>query len=78
LMMPIHNRMPAIIAPDKRNIWLNKEIQEPDMLMPLLKPYGSNEMEAYEVSKRVNSPSYNEPDCIEPATNEEGETLGIN
>jgi len=70
LMAPIHNRMPAIIAPDERKIWLDKEIQDPAILVPLLKPYESRAMEAYPVSKRVNSPSYNEPDCIEPA--EEG------
>lgn len=77
LMTPIHNRMPAIIAPDKRRLWLDREIQDPDLLMPLLTPYASKEMEAYEVSKKVNSPSYNEPDCIKPAGSEEQQSLGL-
>ncbi len=77
LMTPIHNRMPAIIAPDKRRLWLDREIQDPDLLMPLLTPYASKEMEAYEVSKKVNSPSYNEPDCIKPASSEEQQSLGL-
>jgi hypothetical protein len=34
-------------------------------------------MEAYEVSKRVNSPTYNEPDCIKPASNEEEQKLNF-
>lgn len=72
LMMPIHNRMPVIIAPNDRNVWLDKEIQDPGVLMPMLRPYASDRMEAYSVSKRVNSPSYNETDCIEPL-NAEGQ-----
>jgi putative SOS response-associated peptidase YedK len=77
LMIPIHSRMPAIIAPDKRKLWLDTEVQDPDLLMPLLTPYNSKELEAYEVSKRVNSPTYNEPDCIKPAADEEQQSLGI-
>jgi putative SOS response-associated peptidase YedK len=71
LMASIHNRMPAIIAPDVRGLWLDKEVQDPDVLMPLLEPYDSTQMEAYEVSRKINSPSYNEPDCIEPVRNEQ-------
>lgn len=71
LMSSIHNRMPAIIAPEMRQIWLDSEVQDVDRLMPLLAPYDSGKMEAYEVSKKVNSPTYNEPDCIKPASKEE-------
>lgn len=75
LMAPIHNRMPVIVAPDKRKIWLDREIEDPNALMSLLGPYTANEMEAYEVSKRVNSPTYNEPDCIRRASDEEEHKL---
>ena len=75
LMASIHNRMPVIIAPDKRNIWLDSAIQDTDRLTPLLTPYDAAEMDAYEVSKKVNSPTYNEPDCINPASNEEEQKL---
>jgi putative SOS response-associated peptidase YedK len=77
LVAPIHNRMPVIIAPDKRGLWLDKDVQDPNTLMPLLNPYDPREMEAYEVSRKVNSPNYNEPDCIEPAGNEEKQNLGF-
>jgi putative SOS response-associated peptidase YedK len=77
LMIPIHNRMPAIITPDKRKLWLDTEVQDPELLMPLLTPYDSKELDAFEVSKKVNSPTYNEPDCIKPATNEEQQSLGL-
>ncbi|UCD19949.1 MAG: SOS response-associated peptidase [candidate division WOR-3 bacterium] len=77
LMASIHNRMPAIIAVDQRNMWLNREIDDPELLMPLLAPYPAKGMEAYEVSKKVNSPSYNEPDCMKPATEEDEQQLGF-
>ena len=75
LMVPIHNRMPVIIPPDKRKIWLDSEIQDPGRLTPLLAPYDAGKMDAYEVSKRVNSPTYNEPDCIKPASNDQEQKL---
>ncbi|UCG30406.1 MAG: SOS response-associated peptidase [candidate division WOR-3 bacterium] len=77
LMAPIHNRMPVIIAPHDRKLWLDTSVQESDVLLPLLEPYSSAEMEAYSVSKKVNSPSYNEPDCIEPVHDEQQEDPGF-
>jgi putative SOS response-associated peptidase YedK len=66
LLAPIHDRMPAIIAREHRNAWLDGGISDPQALMPLLKPYDSKDMEAYEVSRRVNKPEYNRPDCVKP------------
>ncbi len=66
LLAPIHDRMPAIIASEHRKTWLDSDISDPKELMPLLKPYDSKDMEAYEVSRRVNKPDYNRPDNIKP------------
>ena len=77
LMIPIHNRMPVIIAREQRKVWLDKEIDDPGILMPMLSPYAAKDMDAYEVSKKVNSPSYNEPDCIRPAKEDEKQQLGF-
>jgi putative SOS response-associated peptidase YedK len=66
LMKPIHNRMPVIIPKDKEDIWLHTDSYEEE-LVELLKPYPANLMEAYEVSRMVNSPGNNSPECIEPA-----------
>ncbi len=41
------------------------EIQDPERLLPLLKPYPSEEMEAYPVSTKVNNPANDGPECIE-------------
>ncbi|MDF1535727.1 MAG: SOS response-associated peptidase [bacterium] len=66
LLAPIHDRMPAIIEPGKRKTWLDPDQHDPDALAPLLGPYPASEMEAWEVSRAVNSPANDEPDNIRP------------
>lgn len=65
LMKPIHNRMPVIVPKDKEDIWLHPDSYEEE-LVELLEPYPADLMEAYEVSRMVNSPGNNSPECIEP------------
>ena len=62
---PIHNRMPVILHPGDYALWLDPGFDEKEPLTTLLKPYPAEAMEAYPVSRRVNSPSNNEPSCIE-------------
>lgn len=53
-MKHIHNRMPVILNPADEKTWLSsKDAVE---ILSLLKPYASEEMDAYPVSKLVNSP----------------------
>jgi putative SOS response-associated peptidase YedK len=66
LLEPIHNRMPVIIKPEGRDRWLDLEEHDPDKLTPLLAPYPSDELDAWEVSKAVNSPGNDGPENIEP------------
>ena len=66
LLEPIHNRMPVIIQPEDRDKWLDPDELEPDNLLPLLGPYPSDELDAWEVSKTVNSPSNDNPQLIQP------------
>ena len=62
----IHERMPVIVAPDAYDVWLDPA-SERDELTGLLAPYPEDEMEAYPVSRFVNSPSNNDSRCVEPA-----------
>ncbi|MDX1519483.1 MAG: SOS response-associated peptidase [Gammaproteobacteria bacterium] len=57
-MAPIHSRMPVIIDPGDYDDWLAKGNRE------LLKPY-EGAMEAWPVSKSVNSPKHDGPELIE-------------
>ena len=64
LMSTIHQRMPVIIPGEDHDQWLDPKTDDRDRLLELLKPYPARDMEAYPVSKRVNSPGYNSPECI--------------
>ncbi len=67
LMNEIHHRMPVILHPENYGVWLDQGFDEKEALMDLLRPYPSDQMEAYPVSRRVNKPANNEPSVIEPA-----------
>jgi putative SOS response-associated peptidase YedK len=66
LLKHVHDRMPAILAREHEEVWLDPKITEPSITLPLLKPYPSHLMQVYEVSRIVNSPSHDAPDCIVP------------
>jgi putative SOS response-associated peptidase YedK len=65
LVGEIHHRMPVILPPEDYELWLDPAVREADQLLTLLAPYPADVMEAYPVSRRVNSPSNNGPDCVE-------------
>jgi len=66
LLKPIHDRMPVILTREAEAVWLDPTSQDPARLLPLLKPYPSEEMEIYQVSTRVNNPDRDGPQCIKP------------
>ncbi len=66
LMMTIHNRMPVIVQKKLEELWLNPELKKRSELMEVLKPYPPEEMEAFPVSKLVNSPTNDRPECVTP------------
>jgi putative SOS response-associated peptidase YedK len=64
-MATIHHRMPVILPPSEYATWLADD-QSPGILRGLLKQYDPDAMTAYEVSRFVNKPSNDTPECIEP------------
>jgi putative SOS response-associated peptidase YedK len=66
MVKPIHDRMPVILPMDKEDIWINPAFEDKIELLAVLKPYPPEDMEAYGVSARVNSPQYNTASNIEP------------
>lgn len=66
LLAPIHNRMPVMLPPHAIDTWLGSNGVTPDELQALLKPYAAGELEAYAVSRYVNNPANESPQCIEP------------
>ena len=64
LMERIHNRMPMILGDEARDIWLDSKNEDSVILTGLLKPYAEDEMEAYPVSKIVNTPLNDSEACL--------------
>ena len=62
----IHHRMPVILPAEAYAQWLSPDEQPADALQPLLIPYPGEEMEAYPVSRFVNRPTNDSPECIAP------------
>ena len=67
LMAPIHDRMPAILQPSDHGTWLDPAPGKSDQLLPLLKPFPANRMEAHPVGTLVNSPANDRPELVVPA-----------
>lgn len=65
-MADIHNRMPVILAEQDIELWLDPEVQEPERVLPLVRPCPSEWLTAYEVSTAVNAPRHNSPDVLRP------------
>ena len=61
-----HDRRPVILPRDTYNAWLNLTVGDVETVQALLTPYPAEEMVAYPVSTRVNSPAYDAPECIAP------------
>ncbi len=66
LIHPLHVRMPVILPPAAHDAWLDPRLQDVERLQSLLRPYPGEEMMAFPVSTRVNTPRNDTPDCIEP------------
>ena len=72
VIRPLHNRMPVILQPRDYDLWLDPEVQQAEQLQPLLGPYLPGDMEAYPISRWVNSPRNDDPRCIEPLPQQQG------
>jgi putative SOS response-associated peptidase YedK len=71
MMETIHNRMPVILAPEYYADWLTPGEGDPISLQRYLLPHDSDAMQAFPVSKAVNNPKYDSPDCVSPLTEAE-------
>ena len=66
VLEPVHNRMPVILLPEDEAGWLDPATTDPAALSPLLNPFPAELMEGYCVSRAVNSPVNDSPECIAP------------
>ena len=65
LVSQYHHRMAAMLRPEDEARWIDPTASPSDVL-PMLKPYPSDELEAYPVSRDVNSPRNDDSSLILP------------
>jgi putative SOS response-associated peptidase YedK len=65
-MAAVHDRMPAILAPEQIEPWLDTRGVEPDAAVSLCRPCPDEWLTLDPVSSRVNNARIDEPDLIEP------------
>ncbi len=71
LLETIHDRMPVILEPEQYDRWLDPNIDRLELLWPLLLPFPDEKMQAFPVSRRVNSAQHDDPSCIEPLVDDD-------
>ena len=67
-MNSIHDRMPVVLPQDAESDWL---AADPDTRKELCQPYPKDDLDAYEISTRVNNPGNDDPQVIEPLDREQ-------
>jgi putative SOS response-associated peptidase YedK len=65
VLAPIHDRMPVILPKAAYDLWLDSAVHDAKRLEPLLVPFPAEAMEAYPVSRLVNDPGNDVPECID-------------
>ena len=63
---PIHNRMPVIVSPENYNLWLDPLNTDVGSLQDVLAPAADDLLHAFAVSRHVNRPANDDPECIRP------------
>ena len=63
LIEPIHDRMPVMLRESEEETWLSSQT-DPGRFLHEAEPYPAGDMEAYPVSRLVNSVRNNSPELI--------------
>jgi putative SOS response-associated peptidase YedK len=64
---PVHNRMPAILSAQDYAPWTSRENDDPDEVLPLVRPYEAREMTATAVGPFVNDARHEGEECLAAA-----------
>ena len=64
LMQQVHTRMPVILDRADYALWLDRDVQDSQEVLPLLKPFPADRMQLIPVSTLVNSPRNDKPECV--------------
>ena len=64
----IHDRMPLCLAPAQFDAWLDPDLQDPTPLQALIDQTPPPALQAYPVTRQMNTSRYDHPDAIAPLT----------
>ncbi len=67
LVKPVHDRMPCIVRPERYDAWLDVGVEDWSKASGLLEVFPAEEMEAWRVGTRVNSPRNEGEELLERA-----------
>lgn len=65
LVSSIHHRMPVILNPADYDLWLDPGVKKLEVLHNLLRPYPTDDLISYPVTKAVNNANYDSVSCID-------------
>lgn len=65
MVSAIHYRMPVILSPDHFLRWID-ERRDGESVKSLLRPFPAEDMDCYRVSRLVNNPKNDVPECLQP------------
>lgn len=65
-MKEIHHRMPALLMPEDFGLWLDEKNEDPQLILPLLKPAKDGLLSMHEVSREVNKVANNHAGLLLP------------
>lgn len=77
LMRPVHHRMPVILPAGDWKFWLDLPAEKAETLLGLLRPLPPELMQSWPVSRQVNSPSFDQPSCVQPVWDDQGGQLNL-
>lgn len=66
LMQPIHDRMPVILPEDRWDLWLDRSVDDKEVLQELLVPYPADQMQERAVSRAVGNVKNRGPEVQDP------------
>lgn len=64
LVADIHDRMPAILKREDESVWLDRNVQDGDLLESLLSSFDKDQMKTYPVPVLVGNAKNDVPECI--------------
>jgi len=67
----VHDRMPVILNSKQFDLWMDPDLRDFRAIGEILKPYPTEEMEAYQVGAWVNNVLNDDEKCIQPSNDPE-------